>query len=120
MSDYPVTEYLAMDLEVDRWKCRNCDAELGEIGDPYKHGLLVRERDPRELHSSGYEQHPRLYPDPEWCRILEFICPSCATLIEVEYLPPGHPPTDDIGLDVEDLRRRRTAAAGRRAARDGD
>jgi len=43
-------------------------------------------------------------PDPEWCRILEFVCPGCATLLEVEYLPPGHPITHDIELDIEALK----------------
>ena len=36
---------------------------------------------------------PRTYsPDPTWCRILEYYCPQCGTMMEVEYLPPGHPP----------------------------
>jgi acetophenone carboxylase len=27
-------------------------------------------------------------------------------MLEVEYLPPGHPPTHDIELDIDDLKRR--------------
>ncbi len=32
-------------------------------------------------------------------------CPSCAVLIEVEYLPPGHPLTHDIDLDIDALKK---------------
>jgi len=44
-------------------------------------------------------------PDPAWCRIIEYYCPGCATLLEVEYLPPGHPLTrHDIELDIDHLK----------------
>ena len=32
-------------------------------------------------------------PDPKWCRIIEFYCPGCGTMIENEYVPPGLPLT---------------------------
>ena len=59
---------------------------------------------PREIHRPVVEGDYTFAPDPEWCRILEFICPGCATLIEVEYLPPGHPVTHDIELDIDALK----------------
>jgi acetone carboxylase gamma subunit len=31
-------------------------------------------------------------------------CPGCATLIEVEYLPPGHPITHDLEIDIDALK----------------
>ena len=49
----------------------------------------------------SYESHVRT--DPAWCRILEYYCPGCGTLIEAEYLPPGHPPLHDIELDIDAL-----------------
>jgi acetone carboxylase, gamma subunit len=44
--------------------------------------------------------------DPEWIELIEFYCPQCATLVETEYLPPGHPLTWDIQIDIEALRRK--------------
>ena len=39
-------------------------------------------------------------------RIVEFHCPGCFTQIETEYLPPGHPITHDIEIDLDRLRER--------------
>lgn len=103
-----ITEYLAVDLERETWHCRRCDAALGSARGPYKDALLVAERDPREIHDPRLD--PQRYaftfaPDPEWCRIIEYYCPGCATQIEVEYLPPGHPLTrHDIELDIDHLK----------------
>ncbi len=104
-----VTEYLKIDLDAERWQCRRCAHDLGSARDNYKRGLLVYDRDPREIHRPILD--PTLYrytfaPDPTWCRILEYYCPGCGTQVETEYLPPGHPPTHDIELDVDDLKRR--------------
>ena len=68
---------------------------------------LVYDRDPTEIHrplidSGRYEF--TFAPDAAWCRILEFYCPGCGTQIEAEYLPPGHPPTYDMQIDVDALR----------------
>jgi acetone carboxylase gamma subunit len=43
-------------------------------------------------------------PDPAWCRILEFYCPGCGTMVETEYLPPGHAPTFDMEIDIDALK----------------
>ncbi len=105
-----ITEYLEIDLDTELWHCATCDAELGSARGNYKHGCLVWERDPREVHRPVVEGDYTFAPDPEWCRILEFICPSCATLIEVEYLPPGHPITHDIELDIDSLKQKMRSA----------
>lgn len=102
MSIRPVTEYLSIDLERERWICRRCDQDLGNAREDYKRGLVLRERDPAEIHSSGLDE-PRFHPDPRWCRVIEMFCPSCASLVEVEYLPPGHPLTHDLDLDLDAL-----------------
>jgi len=39
-------------------------------------------------------------------QIVEFYCPSCGTQIETEYLPPGHPITHDVELDLDSLKER--------------
>jgi hypothetical protein len=33
-------------------------------------------------------------------------------MIEVEYLPPGHPPLHDIELDIDSLKDRRLSSEG--------
>jgi len=105
----PMTEYLQIDLERETWECRECGHVIGNARVNYKEGLLVHARDPRETHKPLLD--PRLYqytfsPDPEWCAILEFYCPSCATMIEVEYTVPGHPPIHDIDVDIDALKKR--------------
>jgi acetone carboxylase, gamma subunit len=113
----PMTEYLEIDLESENWQCRECHRVLGSARRNYKEGLLVHARDPREIHPPLLD--PSLYeytysPDPAWCAILEFYCPGCGTMVEVEYTVPGHPPIHDIEIDVDRLkRRRRDTTAGR-------
>jgi acetone carboxylase gamma subunit len=103
----PMTEYLEIDLERELWLCRVCAHEVGPARQPYKEGLLVHARDPREIHKPIL--NPELYeftfaPDPKWVRILEYYCPGCGTLVEAEYLPPGHPPVHDMQFDIDALK----------------
>jgi len=88
----PMTEYLFIDLDTERWLCRICGHDLGDARGNYKEGTLVYDRDPREIHPPILD--PERYeftfsPDPAFCRILEFCCPQCGTQIEAEYLPPS-------------------------------
>jgi acetone carboxylase gamma subunit len=116
----PMTEYLEIDLESERWLCRRCGHDLAPARGNYKEGTLVYDRDPREIHRPLIDPGRYVFtfaPDPAWCRILEFCCPSCGTMIEVEYLPPGHAPTFDMEIDVDALKaqwagRPPSAAAG--------
>ena len=104
MTMKPITEYLAIDLDNERWVCRQCDHDIGDARENYKRGLVLRDRDPKDIHSSGLDM-PRMYPDPQWCQVVEMFCPSCAVLLEVEYLPPGYPLTHDIDLDIDALKK---------------
>lgn len=108
-----ITEYLALDLEREAWCCHRCGCELGSARENYKKFCLVHERDPREIHPPSVSGPYTLAPDPEWCRIVEFYCPDCATQFEVEYLPPGHPITWDIAIDL-DAMKSRSATSGER------
>jgi acetone carboxylase gamma subunit len=101
-----ITEYLAIELPTERWHCRHCDHDLGSARSNYKEGCLVADRSPHEIHDPVVNGPYTFSPDPEWCSVVEFYCPGCATLIEVEYLPPGHPLTHDIDLDIDALKRR--------------
>lgn len=104
-----ITEYLEIDLKNERWHCRRCDHDIEAARNNYKEGLVVAQRDPREVHRPLINEDRYEYtyaPDPEWCRLVEFYCPGCATLMEVEYLPPGHPLTRDIELDIDAMKER--------------
>lgn len=102
-----ITENLRIDLDKELWECRHCDATLIGARDNYKRGLLVYDRDPREIHKPLLDTSKYQFtysPDPQWCRILEYYCPQCGSMIETEYLPPGHPPVRDIDLDIDALK----------------
>jgi len=108
-AEYRVTEYLVIDLDSERWKCQRCGADLGSSRANYKEGCLVAERDPTEVHPPRVVGHYTFAPDPQWCRLIEFYCPGCLTLVETEYLPPGHPITHDIEIDIDSLKASVTA-----------
>ena len=104
----PMTEYLEIDLERELWMCRRCEHEIAPARTPYKEGLLVYVRDPQEIHKPILD--PELYeftfaPDSKWVQILEFYCPGCGTMVEVEYLPPGHAPQNDMEFDLDALKK---------------
>lgn len=110
-----ITEYLEIDLNTERWHCRSCGHDIASARENYKTGLLVYDRDPREIHAPILDETKYEFtyaPDPTWCRIVEFYCPSCGTQIENEYLPPGHPLTHDIELDIDKLKERHLAKEG--------
>jgi acetophenone carboxylase len=101
-----ITEYLDVDLEKETWCCNRCGHELGSAGDNYKKGCLLYERDPRAIYRPVVDAKYNFAPDPEWCRFIEFYCPNCGTMFEIEVLPPGHPITHDIELDVVALKKK--------------
>ena len=113
MTRFRITEYLLVDLESELWICSVCGRELGPARGNYKEHCLVAARDPRDVHNPGPADpvSGRAFgPDPAWVRLVEFYCPGCATQIEVEYLPPGHPLTFDIELDIDALKARAQAS----------
>jgi acetone carboxylase, gamma subunit len=106
MASIRVTEYLDLRLDDERWICHVCGQDLGSARTNYKEGCRAHERDPREIHRALIEGEYTFAPDPEWVRIVEFYCPSCSTQVETEYLPPGHPITHDIEIDIDRLKER--------------
>ena len=100
-----ITESIDIDLATEKWICNRCAQELGSAHASYKEGCVVRERDPHEIHPPrGPNKEFNFSFDPEWMRIIEYYCPNCAVMVENEYLPPGHPLTWDIQLDLEKLK----------------
>ena len=101
-----ITEYLDLDLDAERWQCNRCGHALGAARENYKKGCLLYDRDPREVHLPIVKEQFSFAPDPMWVRIVEFYCPQCGTQMETEYLPPGHPITWDIEIDLDALKAR--------------
>ncbi len=102
-----ITEYLDIDLEREMWCCNRCGHEIFDARDNYKKGCLVAERPLDEVHHPLIEGQTYSFRfDPDYCRLLEFYCPACGITIENEYLPPGHPITHEIELDIDALKER--------------
>jgi acetophenone carboxylase len=106
MSTLHMGEYLDLDLDAERWRCRSCGHDLGPARENYKRGLLVAERDPSEVHPPVIEGEYTFAPNGDWVRLLEFYCPQCGRQVETEYLPAGHPLTHDTELDIDSLKDR--------------
>jgi len=101
-----ITEYLEIDLQSEQWCCQPCGHSLISANENYKKGCLVRERPLDEVHPPLVEESAYSFcPDKDYCRLIEFYCPQCGVMIENEYLPPGHPITHDIELDIEALKK---------------
>ena len=107
-----ITENLDVDVASERWLCHHCHADLGSARENYKEGCRIRARDPEEIWQPLVDEPVTFSFDRDWCRIVEFACPGCGWLIEVEALPPGHPITHDIQLDLDSLRARVSAREG--------
>ncbi len=101
-----ITEYLDLEVDKELWLCNRCGHVFGSARENYKKGCLLYDRDPREVHTPIVEGAYSFAPDPLWVRIVEFYCPGCGTQIETEYLPPGHPITHDIEIDLTALKSR--------------
>lgn len=100
-----ITEYLEVDPHAERWFCHRCSHDLGPASASYKCGCLIHARHPHEIHFPiGPDPEFNFSFDPEWMQLLEFYCPGCGVMLEIEYLPPGHPLTWDIQLDLDALR----------------
>ncbi|HJX12083.1 MAG TPA: acetone carboxylase subunit gamma [Dehalococcoidales bacterium] len=100
-----ITEYLDIDLEKELWCCNRCGRELISARENYKKGCLVYIRkDPGTIYNSPLKGPFSFAPDPGWAMLVEFYCPGCGVMVENEMLPPGHPVTYDIELDIDKLK----------------
>ena len=108
MTKIRISEYLDVDLENENWLCNRCGFELFTARDSYMKGCLVYERPAGEIYGPPYlvvgNESISYAPDPDFMRILEFYCSECGTMIEVQYLPPGHPIPRDVELDIDKLK----------------
>jgi acetophenone carboxylase len=107
-----ITEYLDIDLEKELWCCNRCGHELISARDNYKKGCRVYIRkDLTTIYGSALKGPFTFAPDPDWAALVEFYCPNCGVMVENEMLPPGHPVTHDIELDIDKLKEKYLKAA---------
>ena len=112
MSRLRITECLDIDLDNERWCCNRCGQDIYDARDNYKKGCLIAERDMAEVHPPMVDGAAYCFtPDSDYCRLLEFYCPNCGTMLENEYLPPGHPITHEIELDIDVLKAKQAQQA---------
>jgi len=104
-----ITENLDIDTGSLTWHCHRCGGALGPASANYKQGCLIDARDPREVWRPLIEEEYNFSYDPEWMRLVEYYCPGCGTLIELDVLPPGHPIPHDIELDLAQLAKKPAA-----------
>jgi len=100
-----ITEYLDIDLEKELWCCNRCGYELISAGENYKKGCRVYIRkDLDTIYNSPVKGPFSFAPEATWAMLVEFYCPGCGVMVENEMLPPGHPVTHDIELDIDALK----------------
>ena len=102
----PITEYLHIDVDEEMWYCNRCGYKLISARENYKKGCLVYDRDPRTLYEPVTELERDYTGNPELCRLVEFYCPNCGVMVDVEVLLLGHPITYDIELDIDKLKQK--------------
>ncbi|MCY4542940.1 MAG: acetone carboxylase subunit gamma [Rhodobacteraceae bacterium] len=77
----------------------SCGFVFGDASRNWKLGAVVLVRKTRQ-------ELEEIYPhadvcDGNWMELREFICPSCATLLEVEACAPGYPIVEDFRPDLD-------------------
>ncbi len=77
----------------------DCGHDFCAANRNWKHEALMIVRDDAESFAEIYPKWAA--PDPEWVELREFICPSCARLLETESLAPGHPVVHEFLPDIE-------------------
>jgi len=96
----PIGEHLyIVQKGTDRVVKCNCGQEFGDYHQNWKLSALIRVRDTPASLEAIYPGPQK--PDPNWMEIREYICPTCATLLEVESVPPGWPVIFDFLPDLE-------------------
>ncbi|MBI2876809.1 MAG: acetone carboxylase subunit gamma [Candidatus Tectomicrobia bacterium] len=79
-------------------KCR-CGHEYGDYRKNWKLEALIHVRETEEEIQELYPYPSR--PDPQYCEIREFYCPTCGTQLEVETVPYGYPLVFDFLPDLD-------------------
>jgi acetone carboxylase, gamma subunit len=97
----PYAEHLYIVEKPDGQRVTKCDCghEFGDYRHNWKLSALVHVRDTEEKIDEIYPSLMGCHPD--WMNLREYICPGCATLLEVEAVPPGYPVVFDFQPDID-------------------
>lgn len=76
-----------------------CGHSFGHYKKNWKLAAAIIVRDSEETLREIYPNSD--LPDTDWMELREFICPSCATMHEVEAAAPGYPLVHDFEPDLE-------------------
>ncbi len=96
----PIGEHLFI-VQKGRKRIIKCDCghEFGDDTKNWKLSALIHVRRDEAALREIYPNSDLCHPD--WMELREFICPGCATLLEVEACPPGYPILHDFQPDLE-------------------
>jgi acetone carboxylase, gamma subunit len=96
---YGLHLYIVQKENGDRIVKCDCGHEFCDYRENWKLQARIFVRDTEEKMNEVY---PKLMsPDPEWQVIREYYCPSCATQLEVEAVPPWYPIILDFEPDID-------------------
>ena len=95
-----ITEYLEVDLARETWCCSRCGKDLISAWENYRKGCLIYERDPATIYEEMLPGSNLGRPNSDICRILEFYCPQCGTMVDVEVRLKGQTFLWDAHLKV--------------------
>jgi acetone carboxylase gamma subunit len=96
----PIGEHLFI-VQSGRGRVTKCECghEFGDSRSNWKLFAHIQVRDSEELLREIYPNSDLC--DPAWMELREFICPGCATLLEVEACPPGYPIVHEFEPDLD-------------------
>ena len=97
----PYAEHLYIVEKPDGARVVKCDCghEFGDYQVNWKLSANVYVRDTEETINEIYPALMGCHPD--WMHLREYYCPGCATLLEVEAVPPGYPVVFDFQPDLD-------------------
>lgn len=96
---YGLHLYIVQKPNGDRIVKCDCGHEFCNYKENWKLHANIFVRDTEEKMNEIY---PKLMsPDPEWQIIREYYCPSCATQLEAEAVPPWYPIILDFEPDID-------------------
>lgn len=101
--------YIVQNETLGRTVRCDCGHDFGDYRVNWKLSTRVRVRrtseEFEEVYTPAYSA-----PEPGWMTLREYYCPSCATQLAVEVVPPGYPPVFDMLPDLDSFYRNFLAA----------
>ena len=115
MARVRITESLDIDLDTEKWCCHRCGEAMNSAREPFTRGALVYDKPAATVYGKpmklSKDTTVSYAPDPDFMHVIEYYCPGCGALLNVHYLPPGHPIPTDILLDIDKLKEKHAGEA---------